>query len=169
MEGLIDEKDNYGNSCLLKATKIGKGKNILKWLLDKGSSVEEQDNKGNTCLFKAVINNDFDTTKFFLERGSLVHKINCYDKTCLDYAVENFNFKIIELLIKYSAPHFKDDLLSLLILKAVQKSNLNLMKSILDNGGFVCFHNFCGCSCITIFNENKKFLDFLLVPCKFNL
>ena len=105
---LTDEEE--GRTSLMYAV-IDKKDDIVKLLLEKGSSVNLQDDNGYTALHFASQNYSLDITKLLLDYNAEVNIQDVNGNTPLSDAVfySNGEGKIIQLLLRYGADKYLEN------------------------------------------------------------
>lgn len=101
IEGVIDERDQDGNTHLHLAAKLGHD-NCVKILLDNGAQ-SLINNEGETPLGIAVNHNNIKVVKALLEGGADVHSIDSHGKTALHIAATNGHAEVAKLLLEKGA------------------------------------------------------------------
>lgn len=101
LEGVIDERDQDGNTHLHLAAKLGND-NCVKILLDNGAQ-SLINNEGETPLGIAVNHNNIKVVKALLEGGADVHSIDSHGKTALHIAATNGHAEVAKLLLEKGA------------------------------------------------------------------
>ena len=76
---------------------------ILKILLDNGSSINQRDSQGNTVLHLASMQTQDKVVKFLLDRGAEVDAENIWKETPLQKAAEIGSVTIFEILLEAGA------------------------------------------------------------------
>ncbi|WP_024468464.1 ankyrin repeat domain-containing protein, partial [Treponema pedis] len=66
-------KDNYGETPLHVAVRIGMEDNILQQLIEAGADINERNKKGQTPLILAIERNLVNQVKSLIKYGSDIH------------------------------------------------------------------------------------------------
>ncbi len=105
----------------------------IKWLLNKGLSLEAQTEDKETVLFYAVKSNNLLTVKYLVEQGANVNHKNFYNRTPLQEAIllESRTYKY--LLEHTEEVNNKDFYGNSILFHAVSSSNDEVLDNVLKN------------------------------------
>ncbi|MFP3031273.1 MAG: ankyrin repeat domain-containing protein, partial [Wolbachia sp.] len=96
---IVNAKDGCDIAPLHLAAGNGK-LDIVKYLINKGASIDVRDCFYQTPLYWAAKSGELDMVKYLVNKGASVDIEDSYGWTALYWAVENENFYIAEYLIK---------------------------------------------------------------------
>ncbi|WP_264329360.1 ankyrin repeat domain-containing protein [Wolbachia endosymbiont (group A) of Andrena hattorfiana] len=96
---IVNAKDGCDIAPLHLAAGNGK-LDIVKYLINKGASIDSRDCFYQTPLYWAAKSGELDMVKYLVNKGASVDIEDSYGRTALYWAVENENFYIAEYLIK---------------------------------------------------------------------
>lgn len=77
--------------------------NVVKFLAEKGASIETPDYEQRTPLHEAAFYGHINLVEFFLNKGAKIDPLDCYNQTPLFRAVEAGRDDVVDLLIKRNA------------------------------------------------------------------
>lgn len=121
----LNFRDKAGKTPLFYANN----KDTLSYLLEKDAKTDIQDNKGRTALHEFVIKNELPCVSELLSFFANPNITDKYNKTPILYASNN---KIRQILLESGAdPNIKTSNDSTLLHLAVQKNNLEVIKTLL--------------------------------------
>ena len=69
----MNAQDNYGETAVHIAARIGMGADIIQKLVDAGADPNERNKKGQTPLMLAVERNQLEQAKVFIRLGANIH------------------------------------------------------------------------------------------------
>lgn len=82
-------KDNYGETVLHVAARIGMSGDIVSMLVKAGAQVNERNKKGQSPLFLSVTRKDMELSKLFVSLGADIHAADTAGKTCFTAAADS--------------------------------------------------------------------------------
>lgn len=98
----LEEKDFDGRTLLINAACYGRV-NVVRYLLDKGCSIEVQDSAGFTALHAAVVSGSVETVKVLLEKGANPNSKNVFGNGPLMVGNLTTTPEIFEVLVANGA------------------------------------------------------------------
>ncbi len=132
----LNEKNSDGWSALTYAALEG-ASNIAKYLIEHGAKINEKDNEGRTPLMIAASQGHLNVVKCLVEAGANLDEKNNEGKTALDIAKGFEKLLIADYLANFS----KDKRVSIdvnkLLLEAIQRGDIDTVKSALNRGAEV--------------------------------
>ncbi|RXK03552.1 hypothetical protein CRU97_11955 [Halarcobacter bivalviorum] len=105
----------------------------IKWLLNKGLSLEAQTEDKETVLFYAVKSNNIATVKFLVEQGANVNHKNFYHRTALQEAILSGSKTYKYLLEKTTDLNNSDFYGNSIIFHAISSGDDELLDNVLKN------------------------------------
>ena len=98
----INKTDSYGSTVLHEACQLGQD-HIVKYLLERGATIDARDCYGRTPLHFATNNGKLEIVKLLLDRGATIDAKDKDGQTPLHWASNNGKLEIVKLLLERGA------------------------------------------------------------------
>ena len=125
---------DFGDTSLTVASKNGHFP-IVKYLIDKGASLDLRNKNEDTALILAANYNHADVARFLVENGANVNAIGSYGSTALIFSAKNGNFELAQHLVENGADINKSSYEGkTALIWAAGNGHLDIVKQLVDNG-----------------------------------
>jgi len=130
---IIDEKNCLCNATPLSDSLLSKNKEIVKFFLDNGASVNNTYDIGNSILHEAVKIDNLEIVKILIDYGADIYRKNDLKENLLHISIENNNNTITKFLIDKGVDFLEKDVFGNTPLKIAKEEQneeiLNYLKT----------------------------------------